>query len=187
MERVVYPAVFDSSLMLNQVQVTFPDIPGVKVIGLGAGDAIDRAAEAAAKALMNLGTLPVPSGPGEIELEPGQYVNIITIDVDKYRNALTATKSPAKKKAATKKPTATKSATKKATTRKKSTSAKAKPNTTSAKATATTKKTATAKKAATTAKASAKKKHQLRKPLLRRMQRRRRPLSGPQPKKTESK
>ncbi|WP_288531583.1 hypothetical protein [uncultured Secundilactobacillus sp.] len=158
MERVVYPAVFDSSLMLNQVQVTFPDIPGVKVIGLGAGDAIDRAAEAAAKALMNLGTLPVPSGPGEIELEPGQYVNIITIDVDKYRNTLTATKSPAKKKAATKKPTATKSATKKATTRKKSTSAMAKPNTTSAKAPA--KKTAAkanAAKKATTKRAATKK------------------------------
>ena len=42
-QRLVYPAIFDPTVMINRIQVTVPDVPGVKVMGTTNDDAAQKA------------------------------------------------------------------------------------------------------------------------------------------------
>ncbi len=41
-QRLVYPAIFDPTVMINRIQVTVPDVPGVKVMGTTNDDAAQK-------------------------------------------------------------------------------------------------------------------------------------------------
>lgn len=85
-QRLVYPAIFDPTVMINRVQITVPDVPGVKVMGTTNEEAAQKAAEAVGKKLVKLNDeLPVPSTPGELKTKPGQTVSFIVLDLDEYR------------------------------------------------------------------------------------------------------
>ena len=61
-QRLVYPAIFDPTVMINRVQITVPDVPGVKVMGTTNEQAAQKAAEAVGKELVKSNDeLPVPS------------------------------------------------------------------------------------------------------------------------------
>ncbi|GAW98222.1 type II toxin-antitoxin system HicB family antitoxin [Secundilactobacillus mixtipabuli] len=85
-QRLVYPAIFDPTVMINRVQVTVPDVPGVKVMGTANDDAAQKAAEAVGTKLAKSDDeLPVPSTPGELKTKPGQTVSFIVLDLDEYK------------------------------------------------------------------------------------------------------
>ena len=65
-ERLVYPAVFDPTVELNRIQITVPDVPEVKVLGIDEDDAVMKAAHAIGEALAKTTAIPVPSAPSEI-------------------------------------------------------------------------------------------------------------------------
>ncbi|GAX04021.1 hypothetical protein IWT140_01655 [Secundilactobacillus pentosiphilus] len=85
-QRLVYPAIFDPTVMINRVQATVPDVPGVKVMGATNDEAAQKAAEAVGKKLAKSnGELPVPSTPGELKRTAGQTVSFIVLDLDEYK------------------------------------------------------------------------------------------------------
>ncbi|MTV82697.1 hypothetical protein [Secundilactobacillus folii] len=85
-QRLVYPAIFDPTVMINHVEITIPDIPGVKVMGNNDADAADKAARMAGETLAKLNDeLPVPSAPWELKPKPGQTVSFIVLDLDEYK------------------------------------------------------------------------------------------------------
>lgn len=85
-QRLVYPAIFDPTAILNHVQITMPDVPGVKVLGTSNEDAANKAATAAGKLLIKLkDELPVPSTPNELDVKPGQSVSFIVLDLDDFK------------------------------------------------------------------------------------------------------
>lgn len=87
MQRVVYPAIFDPTAVLNRIQVTVPDVPSVKVLGANNADAVTKASAAVGKALAKTTEVPVPSAPFELTVGPGQLINFIVLDLDEYRES----------------------------------------------------------------------------------------------------
>lgn len=84
-QRLVYPAIFDPTVMLNHVQITIPDIPGVQVMGVDNDDAVNKAAHLAGETLAKSSDeLPVPSAPWELKPKDGQSVSFIVLDLDEY-------------------------------------------------------------------------------------------------------
>ncbi|GAA3621946.1 hypothetical protein [Secundilactobacillus similis] len=87
MQRVVYPAIFDPTAVINHIQVTVPDVPSVKVLGTNNADAVSKASDAIGKALAKTTEVPVPSAPFELTVEAGQSINFIVLDLDEYRES----------------------------------------------------------------------------------------------------
>lgn len=84
-QRLVYPAIFDPTAVINHVQITMPDVPGVKVLGNSNEDAAERAAQAAGKLLAKTTEIPVPSTPNELEVQAGQSVSFVVLDLDEFK------------------------------------------------------------------------------------------------------
>ncbi|WP_056987590.1 hypothetical protein [Secundilactobacillus paracollinoides] len=99
-ERLVYPVVFDPTVELNRIQITVPDVPEVKVLGIDEDDAVSKAAHAIGEALATTTEIPVPSAPSEIALYGQQRLSFIVLDLDEYKEQ---TKKPSKKRAKAKK------------------------------------------------------------------------------------
>jgi len=84
----VFPAVF-TTCDEGGFSIYFPDLPGTNSEGNDMADAISMARDALAMWLDNLMdegvTVPSPSVPSDITLEPGQFVTMIDADMTAYR------------------------------------------------------------------------------------------------------
>jgi predicted RNase H-like HicB family nuclease len=84
----VFPAIF-TPCEEGGFSIHFPDLPGTNSEGDDMADAIYMARDALAMWLDNLmddnEDIPVPSAPGAIPLESGQFVTMIDADMAAYR------------------------------------------------------------------------------------------------------
>ena len=84
----VYPAIF-TPCKEGGYAIHFPDLPGTNSQGDDMAEAIRMARDALAMwldALIDDGkTLPAASRPSDIQLDEGQFVSMIDVDLDAYR------------------------------------------------------------------------------------------------------
>lgn len=90
MKNVVFPALFQPDG--NTVAVSFPDVPGCLTCGDDYADALACADDALNLLLMHMEdehkSLPVPSDPASIAIQPGQVLALVPVDTEAYRRTV---------------------------------------------------------------------------------------------------
>lgn len=86
--KLVYPAVFRPCEEKEGYTVTVPDLPGCVTEGSSLADAILMAEDAAAGWVLDEleegNAVPAAGVPGSIRVKPGEFVNLLVLDMDAY-------------------------------------------------------------------------------------------------------